>query len=96
MAERYELITAKPFYHKGVRKDNAYFGAIMMKKDYVGLYLMFIYDRPENLNKVGLELKKLLKGKSCFHIKNLDENIIKQIEAALKDGINYYKKEGAI
>jgi hypothetical protein len=95
-ADRFELITAKPFLHKGIRKDNAYFGAIMVKKDYVGLYLMFIYDDPANLDKLGIGLRKTLKGKSCFHIKKLDEILIKQIETALKDGIDYYKKEGAI
>lgn len=94
--DRYELITSKPFHHKGIRKDNAYFGAIMMKKDYVGLYLMFIYDEPNNTEKLGPELKKTLKGKSCFNIKKLDEILMKQIETALKDGVNYYRKEGAI
>jgi len=94
--DRYELITVKPFRHKGIRKENGYYGAIMMKKDYVGLYLMFIYDEPENLEKLGSDLRKLLKGKSCFHIKKLDENLLKQIETALKDGLDYYKKEGAI
>ena len=94
--DRYELITPKPFHNKGIRKDNAYFGAIMIKKDYVGLYLMFIYDEPKNADKLGADLKKTLKGKSCFHIKKLDEILIKQIEAALEDGLSYYKKESAI
>ena len=95
-ADRYELMTPKPFHHGGVPKDNAYCGAVMVKKDFVGLYLMFIYDEPKNIEKLGPDLRKTLKGKSCFNIKKLDETLIKQIETALKDSINYYKKEGAI
>ena len=41
-ADRYELITPKPFHHHGVKKENGYYRAVMVKKDYVGLYLMFI------------------------------------------------------
>jgi len=32
------------------------------------------------------ELLKLLKGKSCFHIKQLDANLEKQIKEALEKG----------
>jgi len=45
---------------------------------------------------MGPDLRKLLKGKSCFHIKKLDENLVNQIETALKEGLNYYKMQGAI
>jgi len=40
------------------------------------------------------ELIKLLKGKSCFHIKKLDSQLEKQIEDALKKGYDLYKKRG--
>jgi len=40
------------------------------------------------------ELLKLLKGKSCFHIKKLDSQLEKQIEDALKKGYDLYKKRG--
>lgn len=42
------------------------------------------------------ELLKLLKGKSCFHIKSLDKQLELQIEDALKKGYNLYKKRGWI
>jgi len=39
--------------------------------------------RIENFNK-------LLKGKSCFHIKNLDEELILEVKKVLKDGFDIY------
>jgi hypothetical protein len=40
------------------------------------------------------ELLKLLKGKSCFHIKELDAKLEKQIRRALKVGFGLYKARG--
>jgi len=39
--------------------------------------------RIENFNK-------LLKGKSCFHIKNLDEELILEVKKVLEDGFDIY------
>jgi hypothetical protein len=38
------------------------------------------------------ELLNLLKGKSCFHIKKLDEKLKNQIEMVLKKGYELYKE----
>ena len=42
------------------------------------------------------ELLKLLKGKSCFHVKVLDESLEQQIDEALKIGHELYRKRGWI
>jgi len=42
------------------------------------------------------ELLKLLKSKSCFHIKKLDDNLEAQIEKALTIGFELYKEKGWI
>ena len=39
------------------------------------------------------ELKKTLKGKTCFNIKKLDATLLKQVEELLKKGFDMYKKE---
>lgn len=93
---RYELVSKKPSEFMGRKKPEVYFGAVIIQGNYVGLYLMHVYVKPERLNNIAPELKKLLKGKSCFHIKTLDNNLIKQVEAAVKDGIECYKKLGFI
>jgi hypothetical protein len=92
----YELISGKPINYMGVKKDSMYFGALIIQSSYAGLYLMHVYTHPENLNKLGPELRKTLKGKSCFHIKKLDQNLLKQIKQAISDGVKCYKRAGFI
>jgi len=40
------------------------------------------------------ELLRLLKGKSCFHVKKLDDELLWQIEEALKIGYALYQARG--
>ena len=89
---RYELVSKKSVEFMGRKKPEMYFGAAIIQGNYVGLYLMHVYLSAEYLKRIAPELGKTLKGKSCFHIKKLDENLIKQIETAVKDGIECYKK----
>lgn len=93
---RYELVSKKPIEFMGRKKPEMYFGATIIQGNYVGLYLMHVYISADYLKKIAPELGKTLKGKSCFHIKKLDDNLIKQIETAVKDGIECYKKLGFI
>src|SRR2546423_10945845 len=61
---RYELVSNKSVEFMGKKRDNMYFGAVMVQKGFVGFYLMHIYVKPEYVEKLGPELRKLLKGKS--------------------------------
>lgn len=93
---RYELVSKKPSEFMGRKRPEMYFGSVIIQGNYVGLYLMHVYMSAAHLKKIAPDLLKTLKGKSCFHIKTLDKNLIKQIEAAVKDGIDCYKKLGFI
>lgn len=93
---RYELGTPKPYTCTGTDRANNYFGAVIIQKEFVGLYLMFVYDDPANLEKLDPELRKTLRGKSCFHIRRPDETLMKQIDKAVKEGLKFYKGKGAI
>lgn len=57
--------------------------AAILQEGYVGLYLMCIYMNEEVKRKLSPALLKLLRGKTCFHVKALDEGLKKDIEAAL-------------
>jgi len=39
------------------------------------------------------ELRKCLKGKSCFNIKKADAKLFKQIGKMAKEGLKIYKQE---
>jgi len=89
---RYELVSKKPTEFMGRKRPEMYFGAAIIQSNYVGLYLMHVYMSADYLKKISPDLMKTLKGKSCFHIKTLDDNLIKQIKTAVKDGMECYRK----
>jgi hypothetical protein len=67
--------------------------AVIVQTGYVGLYVMCIYMNPAAKDKLP-NLKKLLKGKSCFHVKKLDDILKQEVEEALEIGTAEYKKRG--
>ncbi len=78
------------------RKPQAtYVSGIIKQKDFVGFYSMPIYSHPNSF-VLSPELKKALKGKSCFHVKKLNPELLSELETVLKNGIELYRKEGWI
>ena len=53
---------------------------------------MHIYAQPSEIDKLGKDLRKLLKGKSCFQIKKVDDVLLKQIKESLEQGVECYKR----
>ena len=95
-AGKFELVTNKEITVRGAIRKNLCFASLIVQSSYVGLYLMHVYARPENIKQLGPELRKALKGKSCFHIPKLDENLCAQIRSALDHGLICYQKMGFI
>lgn len=50
---------------------------------------MLLYLDPVIENKLSPSLKRLLEGKTCFQITELDPDLLKNIEAALSEGAKY-------
>lgn len=73
--------------------NRMYLAGIIMQKDYVGLYYMPIADDSKPL-MLSPALKKTLKGKSCFHIKSLTPDMIKEIDSILASGKKDFQKRG--
>jgi hypothetical protein len=94
-AERYfDLWSNKPVVIDGRKKKEVFFAGLIIQKAYVGFYYMPIYAETDLKTVFKPELLRLLKGKSCFHVKKLDEELLRQIEAALKIGIELYRRRG--
>lgn len=68
--------------------------SLILQKSYVGFYFMPIYIDPALRNKLPAALNNLLQGKTCFHIKKLDADLVKHIETALNEGVKCYKDRG--
>lgn len=87
---RYELWSEKKdiLVNNKVRNEIA-FAALIVQSSYVGFYYM-----PSVNTHIGSELLQCLKGRSCFHIKYMDKEILKQVQEALKMGYADYKAKG--
>lgn len=94
LADKYDLWLAGDITVSGKKRKEMFFAAVQVQLNYVGFYFMPVYTN-ENLKRVFKpELLSLLKGKSCFHIKNFDRTVLAQIKDVLKSGFNQYKKNG--
>ena len=89
---QYHLWSIKDVVIAGRKKKEVYFAGAILQKGYVGFYYMPTYAEPEIKKVFPRELIKLLKGMSCFHIKELPPQLKKQIRAALKVGFQLYKE----
>lgn len=78
----------------GKKRNEVFFASVIIQKGHVGFYYMPVYTEPEMKKIFNPELLKLLKGKSCFHIKKLDDTLMLQIEDALAAGFKLYKEKG--
>lgn len=76
-----------------MKKADIFFGAVMIKKNYVSFYLMPVYCEPKLLKDISSELRKRMQGKSCFNFKTIDKEQLKELTALTKKGFEYYKKE---
>jgi hypothetical protein len=75
--------------------DGYYFGSVVPKTTDIRLYYFPIYTHPAEFAPSD-ELKKCLKGKSCFHIKKLSPELEKEISEMVSKGVSLYDKDGLI
>jgi hypothetical protein len=90
----YDLWSIKEAFFAGRKRKEVYFAGLTIRKDFVGFYYMPVYAEPEIKALFKPELLKLLKGKACFHIKRLDDDLLIQIREALEKGYKLYQERG--
>ncbi len=88
----YDLWSDKNVVLLGKQRNEIYFAGLKIMKSSVTLHFMLIYTNPEIKELLHPDLLKLLKGKSCFHFKKLDETLMEQIAQALDIGYKTYKQ----
>ncbi|MFX1237644.1 MAG: hypothetical protein ACFFAS_10745 [Promethearchaeota archaeon] len=76
----------------GRKPQNIYMAGTILQKNYVSFYFISIYSHPEIFEDISPQLKKFLKGKSCFNINNVSPQLLKEIEEILKKGIKKFKE----
>jgi hypothetical protein len=91
---QYHLWSDKEIELKGRKMPDVYFSGLMVQKGFVGFYFMPVYVNPGLKSELHPQLLKCLKGKSCFHIKKNDPELMKQVTQALEIGYEDYKRKG--
>jgi hypothetical protein len=101
--ERSGTVKGKDDYHLWSERDvevagrprkEVYFAGLIVQKGYVGFYYMPVYTAPERKELFEPELLQLLKGKSCFHVRKLDDDLLGQIDDAVQAGHDLYRERG--
>ena len=92
----YHLWCGGPIEFKGRTYPEFSFASVIEQKGYVGLYLMAISCNPAVKKQLSPALLKLLKGKSCFYVKQLTPELKRDISSALEASYDGYRKLGWI
>jgi len=93
----YHLVVPKPVAVPGAyggKPTDLCMASLVVQKGYVGFYFMPVYMNPALQDKLSPALMKLLKGKTCFHIKTLDDTLLADIQTALTLGTKAFKDRG--
>jgi len=91
---KYELTGKKKFVIGKKEFDGMFFSSVIIQKNFVGFYYFPVYTHAHEFKDLPDNLKKCLKGKSCFHIKKPDKELFVSIKQLLKKGSEIYKKAG--
>ena len=78
------------------RGRDLWFGAVMIKKNYVSYHLMPIYGFPDLLDGITPELRKHMQGKSCFNFKVVDEKLFEELAKLTEKGVQRFQKAGLL
>ena len=93
---KYDLWSFKDLMFEGRKRKEMYFAGLIIQSSYVGFYFMPVYTDVTIKKFIKPELLNTLKGKSCFHIKKLDDFLELQISEVLDRGYELYKNRGWI
>lgn len=72
--------------------DGHYFASVIPKPKDIRLYFFPIYTHVDAFD-LSPDLKKYLKGKSCFHIKKLSPELEEEIKGMIAKGVALYQKD---
>ena len=92
---KYDLWSEKELVDpRGKTRKEMAFASLVIQSNYLGFYFMPVYGSEKIKGALHPDLLKLLKGKACFHIKQVSPELLRQVGEALKMGYEGYKKLG--
>lgn len=90
----FEVAGTKPTMQGKQQVKGFYFASVVPKPTDVRFYFFPNYTHPHEFTNMSAALKKCLKGKSCFHIKQLTPDMEKEIEEMVKHSVAIYQQQG--
>lgn len=91
----FEVAGTKPAMQGKKKVDGYYFATVMPKPKDARFYFFPMYTHA-NAFHLSPALKKYLKGKTCFHIKKLSEELEVEIKEMIAQGVRLYEADGLI
>lgn len=91
----FELAGTKEAMQGRQKVDGFYFASLVPKPKDIRFYFFPLYTDPGDF-ELSVELKKMLKGKTCFHIKKLDEALIAEIRQMIRKGVKIYASKDLV
>lgn len=76
--------------------DGIYFSSVIPKPKDVRFYFFPAYTHKEQLGELPENLKKALKGKSCFYIKYMDDALEQNLKEMVQKSIALYQADGLL
>ena len=76
--------------------DGIYFASVVPKPRDVRFYFFPTYTHKEQIGELPENLKKALKGKSCFHVKYMDDEFEDNIKELVKTAVKLYQADGLL
>lgn len=98
-ADHYELWTNEGYRTTSlhpVNKRGIQFAAIMIYTGHITFYFQPLYIDSSLKEALGESLKPFFRGKSCFHLKEVTDQITHDIKELLKKGWQSYQKLGLV
>ena len=95
--EKFEVIGTVPAIQGKKKVEGMYFSTVIPKPKDVRLYFFPAYTHADEIKAdIPTNVAKCLKGKSCFHIKKMDDELQTNLEALIQKGVELYKRDGLL
>ncbi len=94
--DKYEVTGTLEAMQGKKKVDGFYFCTVIPKPKDVRFYFFPVYTHTAQIGELPENLKKALKGKSCFHIKYMDEELKSNIKSLVKKSVSLYQDDGLL
>jgi hypothetical protein len=94
--DNFEVKGNTPTMQGRKKVDGIYFASVLAKPKDARLYFFPIYTNKEAFEGLPENLRKCLKGKSCFHFKKINSELEVSLKDMIQQGIKIYKENKLI